>query len=135
MALPALASLPALVARIGTTVDALSDVERARAQAALEDASALVRSRTRRPFIPPEVPDAVSTAALLIAGRLYAARTDGLRELRVGEVAESYMPGAGGGADGLTAIERALLGPWLSSATSVPLALDRAVNPDPWDLL
>lgn len=49
--LPALASLDALEARLGLDSGTLSGAEKARAQAALDDTSTLVREETRRDWI------------------------------------------------------------------------------------
>jgi hypothetical protein len=74
--LPALATLAKLEARLGLDPDTLADPERARAQAALDDASALVRDEARRDWPPdeddtPTVPDAVERVVLGAALRTY----------------------------------------------------------------
>lgn len=64
--LPALAALNELEARLGLDADTLSGAELARAQATLDDASALVREETRQDWVDPDHPTLITAPAPLI---------------------------------------------------------------------
>jgi hypothetical protein len=63
--LPALATVNDLEARLGLDADTLAGPERARAQAALDDASALVREETRQDWVDPVTTDITAPAPLV----------------------------------------------------------------------
>lgn len=63
--LPALATVDDLEARLGLDADTLAGPERARAQAALDDASALVREETGQDWVDPVTTDITAPAPLV----------------------------------------------------------------------
>jgi hypothetical protein len=73
--LPALADLADLEVRLGLAEGTLADADAARAEAALDDASALAREEARRDFLDedglPDAPDAVVRVVLAAALRNY----------------------------------------------------------------
>lgn len=102
MGLPSLASVAALEARLGVEPDSLADTDLARAEAALEDASILVRAEAGKSWVDglgalSGVPDPVATVVVLAAARAYR-NPDGLASESIGGAyAYSYGSEAQGG--------------------------------------
>lgn len=71
--MPALAEVSDLEARLGLDADTLTGADRVRAQAALEDASALVREETRQDWVDPDDPTLITAPAPLVRVVLGAA--------------------------------------------------------------
>lgn len=97
----ALASIEALEARLGHS---LEGVELGRAQAALDDASALIRSEAGSDF-DGEVPDVVASICLAVAYRAFR-NPDGTTQTSIGDVSISFKREGVGGAVWLSQAER-----------------------------
>lgn len=98
--LPALASLDDLLVRLGSTEDELTDVELARAQAALDDSSTLVRTEAGKTWVTDDeldedIPDVVVMVTLSVARRGLL-NPDGYRQETLGDHSVTY-----GGPDSL----------------------------------
>lgn len=106
MALPAFASLDDLAARLG--IAAFGDIDEARAQAALNDASALIRAETSpvtwitEGEVDADLPEVISTTTLQVARRAFN-NPDGLSQ----ETIEGYSWSGGIGGLALTDEEAA----------------------------
>lgn len=125
--LPPLASLEQLSSRLGITLDAETP-DGARAAAALEDASSLVREEAGVDYVDDHgelsdaIPDTIVSITLAAAGRAYR-NPDGKTQTSVGDVSISYSFSSGGASVYLTkaeaqAIRRAA---GLSSVSTVEL--------------
>lgn len=101
--LPPLAAVDDLEARLGRS---LSDEDRVRAGAALEDASALVRMEAGRDWATEPVPGAIKAVVLRVARREFT-NPDSRTNRQVGPFSESYS--AGSGTAYLTDEERAVV--------------------------
>lgn len=94
MALPPLAPVSSLETRLGLAAATLSGVDLARAEAALGDASALIRAEAGKDWVGPDLvtitaPDAVVTVCLHAALRPYR-NPDGFSGESVGDYSYQY---------------------------------------------
>lgn len=98
MALPSLAPVSALEVRLGVEIGSLEDEDFARAEAAIADASTLVRSEAGRTWVAED--DSVTAPDDVVAVVLRAARREfqnpsGLRSESVGDYSYSLAEGGG----------------------------------------
>jgi hypothetical protein len=141
--LPSLADLEELSARLGLTLESGS-ADALRAQAALDDASALIRAEAGAGFTdwdivpdsgdsgPNPIPDIITAIALAAAYRAYQ-NPQGATSAQVGDVSVSYGGTAGGGSVYLTRDERNAIrrAAGRSSTGSLALTSDYLLPRDP----
>lgn len=147
MALPALAPVSALEVRLGLEAGSLMDADLGRATAALEDASALIRSASKRTWLAADgvtvtAPDEVVAVALQSAKRAYG-NPEGLSQESVSAsgYSASYADGRSSGVyltgDERATVERAAKaagGAWQGSVPTPSSYFDASATAvdDPW---
>lgn len=125
--LPALAELDDLSTRLGIALDPGSP-DGSRAQALLDDASALIRAECE---IPDPTPDVIVAICLAVAYRAYK-NPDATSQASVGDVSVSYSGTGSGTAVYLTRIERTAIrkASGVSSAGSIEMSTDTLSDRD-----
>lgn len=111
MALPPLASLEAFTERLGANLGEPASQDGVRAVAALEDASALIRSEAGTDWVDDhddlllDIPDVIETICLAVAYRAFR-NPDGTTQTSVGDVSVSFSREGVAGAVFLTKAEQ-----------------------------